>query len=380
MSSEPRQDFTAKAIEAIYATAVNPELWPCALQAIADCSADIGAVMLYQRDDGSLGTIISPHLSLEAQENYHREWWRHDIRSFRALERGLLIGIDAITDRHVVSQEEVETHPIYTEFLVPNGLGWFAAVGLSPGPGRLVWISVQRSMSKPPFTDSDLDVLSMLGRHAENALRLGIRLLDAELASETFSALLSQVRVGVFLLDHAERLIFANPAAEQLIGDKFSVVDHRLQPRLRSDREALVEAIENVRRMPLGVRQLVHQPVVLHGNDDQFVAAAYVLPVIRHAAGPMDQFLSNAHFCIVTTTSKGGGIPDPSLVRDILGITLSEARIASLIAAGSRTSEAAKTLGITEGTARTALKRVFGKTGVSRQSELAALLSRLLLN
>jgi DNA-binding CsgD family transcriptional regulator len=41
--------------------------------------------------------------------------------------------------------------------------------------------------------------------------------------------------------------------------------------------------------------------------------------------------------------------------------------------------EAANRLGITEDTARTTLKRVFGKTGVSRQSELAALLARLVL-
>jgi len=46
----------------------------------------------------------------------------------------------------------------------------------------------------------------------------------------------------------------------------------------------------------------------------------------------------------------------------------------------SPTHEANKTcLGITEETARTALKRVFAKVGVSRQSELAALLTKLVL-
>lgn len=47
--------------------------------------------------------------------------------------------------------------------------------------------------------------------------------------------------------------------------------------------------------------------------------------------------------------------------------------------AGLPPREAASRLGITEETARTTLKRVFAKTGVSRQSELAVLLSRLVV-
>lgn len=41
--------------------------------------------------------------------------------------------------------------------------------------------------------------------------------------------------------------------------------------------------------------------------------------------------------------------------------------------------DAAVRLGITTETARTVLKRVFAKTGTSKQSELAGLLSRLVL-
>jgi DNA-binding CsgD family transcriptional regulator len=62
-------------------------------------------------------------------------------------------------------------------------------------------------------------------------------------------------------------------------------------------------------------------------------------------------------------------------VRDLLGLTLGEARVASLVGHGLPPRDAAERLGIGEETARTTLKRVFAKTGVSRQSELAALMS-----
>jgi DNA-binding CsgD family transcriptional regulator len=58
---------------------------------------------------------------------------------------------------------------------------------------------------------------------------------------------------------------------------------------------------------------------------------------------------------------------------------LGEARVASLVGSGVRPREVAARLGIAEETVRTVLKRVFVKAGVSRQSELAALMTRLVL-
>jgi DNA-binding CsgD family transcriptional regulator len=66
-------------------------------------------------------------------------------------------------------------------------------------------------------------------------------------------------------------------------------------------------------------------------------------------------------------------------VRDVFGVTLGEARVAALIGTGLPPREAAERLGIAEETARNLLKRAFAKIGVSRQSELAALLSRLVV-
>jgi DNA-binding CsgD family transcriptional regulator len=54
--------------------------------------------------------------------------------------------------------------------------------------------------------------------------------------------------------------------------------------------------------------------------------------------------------------------------------------MAALVGSGLSPLEAAKQLCITETTARTVLKRVFSKTGVSRQGELVALLSKMMLH
>ena len=69
---------------------------------------------------------------------------------------------------------------------------------------------------------------------------------------------------------------------------------------------------------------------------------------------------------------------DPAIVRDLLGIPLGEANLAAIIGVGFSPKNAAEKLGIKEDTARGVLKKVYWKTGTSRQSELVALLAKLL--
>ncbi len=70
-------------------------------------------------------------------------------------------------------------------------------------------------------------------------------------------------------------------------------------------------------------------------------------------------------------------LPDPRVLEVAFDLTPAEARLAGQIVRGRSVQEAAKALSLTEQTARTYLKRIFCKAGVSRQSELGALVARM---
>jgi hypothetical protein len=181
-------DSLFRAVEAIYAAAA-PAAWPAALAAIAHTFDDVGANLLYQRGDGSLAGIVSPSLE-DVQREYHEGWWREDIRFFRGVEMGYCNIVDCITDHHVATEEEIAAHPFYAQFLARHGLRWFAGTSISPVPRVAVALAVQRTSAKPAFTETEMALLTRIGRHVENALRLGIRIIDAELASATLSDVL----------------------------------------------------------------------------------------------------------------------------------------------------------------------------------------------
>jgi DNA-binding CsgD family transcriptional regulator/PAS domain-containing protein len=368
---DARHRFAA-VVGAIYDAATAPERWPLALQAIADYFGDVGTVLFYQRDDGSLGTIVSPALEL-AQRRFEERWVAEDFRNVRAIEQGFLVRQDALTDRHVATPEEIETHPIYTQFLVPHGLGWFAATRISPDPHILVWISVQRSRSRQAFSQEELGEVGEIGCHAESALRLSMRLMDAEAANLGLREALARLDIGVFAVDGVGQVVFANDAAERTLGNGLELRSGRLTAQVPSDRAVFDGAVAG------GLEEGITSPtpLLVTRPDSSRPLVVYMLPLRSSHPVAIEQFLTRARALLLVIDTESQRIPDATVVRDLLGLTLGEARVATLIASGLPPRAAAEQLGISETTARTVLKRVFAKSGLSRQSELAAALSRL---
>jgi DNA-binding CsgD family transcriptional regulator len=252
------------------------------------------------------------------------------------------------------------------------------AAVVSPDPRINAGISVQRALSQAPYTGSEIELMVRLGRHAERSLRLTTALLDAELANLGLRESLSKLGIGVFALDSLGRVIFSNPAGNRLIGDGLNVLDGHLRFSPSPGRGDIENRLKAILRGE-GLDALdKSKPIMIHRQHSARPLTVYVLP-IGGIRTPVQEFLTHARALVLAIDPRSGDPADPALVRDLLGLTLGEARLASLVGTGLRPGEAAARLGITEETARTALKRVFSKVGVSRQSELAAMMTKLIL-
>ena len=366
--------LTSDAIAAVYACATDPARWPEALQRIADCFGDVGGLLIHRRDDGSFATVVSPSLR-ECADAYEREWWRHDFRAQRAMDYAYGNAAGALTDRHVVSDAEMAAHPFYTEFLDPFGLRWVASVQVSPQAGVQVGLSILRAASKPPFGDHELERLADLGRHVEQSLRLGVRLVDAEAVSLGLGDGLARLGTAAFVVDGAGRVVFANGKAQHLASRAFAVKDHLLVCQSPAHQKNFAAMLQSSASIAAGCHPLTKPGLPLVIEADGIRLAVYVLPIADEArsfgarAGPLS---------VVLAIDIAPGVPlNPALLRDVYGLTLGEARVAALVGAGVSPRETALKLRIAEETVRSVLKRVFAKLDVSRQAELTELFTRL---
>jgi DNA-binding CsgD family transcriptional regulator/PAS domain-containing protein len=361
------------AIETIYDAAARPDLWPQALAAIASVFDAKGTVLLYNRDDGSMTAIVSPGLEA-ALADYAQKWWRHDIRVQRGIEKALLSEVGVYTDRDIATPEELKTHPFYTEFLAKHDLGYFMGGSISPHPKVFAAMSVQGCLAEGPFSDEDIALLTVLGRHAEKALRLTIQLIEAEATNLSLGEALSRLRSGVVVINENWQVLFCNDRAKRLMQENLLPTDWRPAAVRCRDKAALARVVSEVisNESPSD-----SQAILIGAGTRERPLVAYVLPVPQgsgYAAA-----LVGARALVLLVDQQPGVPADPSLVRDLLNLTLGEARVASLVGSGQTPREAASTLGITEETTRTVLKRVYAKAGVSRQSELTAILARATL-
>ena len=375
-SSPAHSEAFVRAIDAIYQCAAEPTHWPMALQTVADCFEDVGAILIYGKDDGSFGAFGSASL-LPVVEEWGRDWTTRDTRAARVRERGYFLKRDVITSRDLFTSAEMDADPFHADLLARHGLRDFIGVMVSPDPRIEVGVSIQRRIGKHGYVESDFDVLSRLGVHIERSLRLGIRLMDAELSKMGLGNALARVGIGVFVLDSLGRIVFSNPASESLLGDGLAVVDNRL---IVTPTASNAQAFDTLKRLSdVNQGDLAEQrPIRIHRRSSGRPLTLYVIP-IPMAATAVNQFLTHARVIVLVIDPDDDSPPEPSLVRDILGLTLGEARVAALVGVGLSTGQAAQQLGIADETARSVLKRVFAKVGVSRQSELAAMMTRLIL-
>jgi len=111
------------------------------------------------------------------------------------------------------------------------------------------------------------------------------------------------------------------------------------------------------------------------------VLAENVYPSLIFRLLPMEgSFDTVLGILIVTALGVIGALlSDLDLVQSLFGLAPAEARVATLIGAGLSPQQTAEKLSISVGNVRTTLKHVFTKVGVSRQSELAVLLTKLTL-
>jgi DNA-binding CsgD family transcriptional regulator len=102
------------------------------------------------------------------------------------------------------------------------------------------------------------------------------------------------------------------------------------------------------------------------------------LSVLLAPARPQSQTLASSERCPAATVF----VSDPQkqsqvsmeVLMDVYGLTRTEARLACELAHGARIDEAAATLAMGTGTARTHLKNILQKTDTHRQAELVRLI------
>jgi DNA-binding CsgD family transcriptional regulator len=128
----------------------------------------------------------------------------------------------------------------------------------------------------------------------------------------------------------------------------------------------------------LGAEATSLGPLALPRPSGKMPLLLQAIPFRRSDGDGIDRLLFGlASVLVILVDPEQEHEQNPIVALRLLGLTRAEARIAALVGSGHSRKEAADYLGISKWNAREALKRVFAKLGISRQSELVKLVCRL---
>ncbi len=356
-----------EAVDLLYRAAVEPHLWPEALEQFARSVGCIGMAMIPITPDSTAGLIVSPSMQ-EVEQDYKDTWWRHDTRVGRIFERRLARGVFAEAD--LFGDEELQRDPFRQDFCRRFGIGAFAVQLIEPLPGQVVAFSGQRALARGHFEAEELERLAWLGRHAARALTISLKLASADAVVDGLLGTLDRFHGGVFVLNAQRRVVRMNGRAERMLGDGLRVERQQLLVSTSDGQRALDRLVSSA----MGPAGRATAPIALQrpSGNKPFLAQAIPLSSRRALDDLADPTFGRSG-ALVLVIDPGAG---PALVQEclkLLGLTPAEARLAAMVGSGVRRREAARGLGISEWTARDTLKTIYSKLDIASVAELVRL-------
>jgi DNA-binding CsgD family transcriptional regulator/PAS domain-containing protein len=264
----------------------------------------------------------------------------------------------------------------FREVVIPQRHGDAIHVVLARDSRRFGLFSATRHESVGVITEDDLAMMRLFAPHLRRAVMIGDLMELKALEAEALSATLDRLAMGVVVVGGENRILHANEAARHMLANGGQIVSHRGRFAARdaaADAE-LSQAIELARsdEAALGAAGIG----VSLGSTDAQPALAHVLPLARGET--RTRLMPQATAAVFINTAEPGALPDLRAMARIYGLTPAEARVAEELLAGTGgLANVAIKLGVSVATVKTHLSRVFAKTGVSRQSDLIALMHRM---
>lgn len=351
-------------IDRIYEAAAISELWPSVLQEVG-MLASASASILFAVHGNQQRLVASPGYEQTIADYYAAGWDRRNDRMARCIGLGHA-GFVTETDAYTFS--EWTSEPVYKEFLAPRGLGWAAATAIPVPTGEMLVFSFERNAQIGP---ADLETkcrLDLLRPHLARAALLSWRLAFEKARSAVLA--LEHVGIPACLIGRDLRLVLANAVFEGFIKD--GTVEDRRNRITLGNRNADGLFADALSRLSVPEYEQVSS-VPIPATGDQNPLVLHLVP-IRGSAN--DVFSGISAICMVTPVIPAE-VATAEVIQGLFDLTPAESRIARFIAEGEMVINIAAKLNRSEQTIRTQLKSVFAKTGVTRQADLALLLTGL---
>jgi DNA-binding CsgD family transcriptional regulator len=346
-------------VVALFASLLDDAPWSAFLERLATAaSAAWATLILTPRAGDQPGMILTPGADPGIGLDYTRRLFAND--PFTGLPEGKVSHF-----REFVSAAALDRNVAYREFLSQTSSDEVLGLDIREAGGLELRLRLTRAADQPPFDPSDYQRLEQLVPHLRTALRLFDRLATGETERGIYAGAVAQMAVGVVILDWRGKVIRLNARASEILAECDGVALHNATIRIDDSELARQLHARIIHTDDAGLLTLRISRPSGHGDLLLIAGSANAPDYLVAGGGPATVLFLNDPVRSPRISANA--------LRDLLGLTQSEAGIAANIASGLSLADVAVHHGISPNTVRAHLRAIFNKTGVKRQSQLVHL-------
>ena len=358
----------SRLVEVMYEAALDPALWPAALEAIRhELSANYVSLIVRRASDDDKGLIVSVS-SGPAPLAPGNPFILHS--PFTDIPVGQLV-----TDADVMPGADWRSSDYFRDWCAPHDVFYVMAANLRTRAGSTYGLRITRPQSASAFSSTNTETVRRMLPHVRQALDAYLSVNRDRKVSDLYGHAMAQLMVGAIVLDDRGKVIECNAAASGILAlqDGLRLAGDQLEATYATDNRKLQELVRNALLRSNLARVELAEAMAIDRPSGQLSWGLVV-----QAVSP-DEWTEGKHrpsVAVFVRDTEGKAHPPTRLAQQLFQLTPAETALAIELANGLSLEEAAHALNIRRNTARAHLRSIFSKTGVRRQTELV----RLFLN
>jgi DNA-binding CsgD family transcriptional regulator/PAS domain-containing protein len=356
----------------IYDAAFDPASWPDVLHQVASFVGGSGG-SLFVRDGASKtgNALYDVGVDLHYRESYFNTYIKLD--PMNAANAVLSAG-EVISNSSVISRTEFLRTRFYKEWVKPQGWVDNVVGAIEKSPTSIALVAVFRGEREGLADEGARQRLRLLLPHFRRAVLIGKVINFQRAENATLADTLDALAAATFMVDAAARIVHANAAGWAMLGEGelFRAVSGRLVAICSQAEQTLADIVATAAGGDAAIGISGVAVPLTTGSGQDYVA--HVLPLTsgaRREAGT-----SYAAVAAIFVHKAALDVHSPlELLARRFRLTPSELQVLLAVVEVGGAPKVAETLGIAENTVKTHLRRLFEKTGTTRQAELVKLVA-----
>jgi DNA-binding CsgD family transcriptional regulator/PAS domain-containing protein len=365
---------TRELIDCVYEASLRPEAWREVVAGISEIFEG-SPVLLEMRP--SREKPLVPRYSAGLREDClgrYSEYLQKDLSWSEGTLRRLALRFIDLAD--VFDHIQLEQTDLYRAWMEPQGLAclWPLSRALTDEEDQPVaLLSVFRTVGQGAFTLEEREEAERFVPHLRRAASVYRALDAARRVDLALAEVMDRLPTGMLLLNSRRQVVVQNAAAERIVGDADGF-------HVDGGRPGAEDARENAALQGLIADAMEARPdqaLAAHGFQSVSRPSgkrALSLMVAPLRVGSADNASGDVAVALFVSDPERGRISGSKMLEELYSLTQTEADLLQLLSMGVSLEEAAESRGISMNTARSHIKSMFAKTGVSRQGELVRIM------